>query len=152
MYQRAKYYYEPKELVDYANPAKMKDVNLYTVDLNKYKETWMDRIETNLKSRLNVDYRTIDNNWINTLRSAYTQYGEAKNDKRVTDGIKDYINVVKKNKIVIQSKEISIEPSTLYMMGAGFYVRTYIKFKVNYSGTKITAEDLICGDLIWMPI
>ncbi len=149
-YQNTKYYYEPKELEDYASPAKMKDVNLYSVNLNKYKDTWMERVATNLKSRLNVDYRTIDNTWINTLRSAYTQYGDADSDKRITDDIKEYVNVVKKNKIVIQSKVISVEPSTLYMAGS-FYVRAYIKFKVSYSGTKLTAEDLICGDYIYMP-
>ena len=150
-YQRAKYYFEPKELEDYASPAKMKDAHLYLVDLNKYKTTWLERVEINLNSRLNVDYRTIDNTWLNTLRSAYTQYGHAKSDKRITDEIKAYVSVVKKNKIIVKSNVISVEPSTLYMMGAGFYVRAYIKFKVTYSGTKLTHEDLICGDLIWMP-
>lgn len=149
-YQNTKYYFEPKELEDYASPAKMKDANLYSIDLNKYKATWMERVETNLKSRLNVDYRTVDNTWINTLRSVYTHHGVAKIDKNVIDDIKDYVSVVKKNKIVIQSKVISVEPSTLYMRGT-FYVRVYIKFKVSYSGTKLTADDLIYGDYIYMP-
>ena len=154
IYQRAKYYYEPKELVDYASPAKFKDISFHGGDmqdvLNKYLDTWMKRVETNLSSRLNVDYRTIDNEWINTLRSAYTQYGDADSDKRITDDIIDYVKQVKKNKIVIQSKVISVEPSTLYKHGT-YYVRAYIKFKVTYSGTKLTAENLICGDSIWMP-
>lgn len=150
-YQRTKYYYEPIELIHYASPARVKDMNLYSVNLNKYKDTWMERVETNLKSRLNVDYRTIDNKWINTLRSTYTQYGEVTNDKRITDYIKKYVKAVKKNKIVIQSKVIAVEPSTLYNDGAGFYVRAYVKFKAIYSGTKLTAQDLICGDRIWMP-
>lgn len=150
-YQRAKYYFKPVELEDYASPARIKDVNMYDVNLDKFKDTWMERVKTNLNSRLNVDYRTIDNKWISTLRSAYTQYGDAYSDKRITDDIKDYVKVVKKNNIVIQSKVISVEPSTMYMDGAGFYVRVYVKFKVDYSGTKLTAEDLICGDAIWMP-
>ena len=149
-YQVAKYYYEPKELEDYASPSRIKDVNLYSIDLNKYKDTWMERVETNLNSRLNVNYRTIDNKWINTLRSSYTQHGESISDKRITDDIKDYVSIVKKNKIIIQSKVISVEPSTLYMMGT-FYVRAYVKFKVTYSGPKLTAEDLIGGDYIYMP-
>lgn len=151
MYQRAKYYYDPVELVDYTSPARIKDMNLYSVDLNKYKGIWVDRVETNLQSRLNVNYKTVGDKWINTLRSTYTQYGDTSGDKRITDAIEDYVNVVTRNKIVIQSKVIAVEPSSLYQYGAGFYVRVYIKFKISYSGTKLTSDDLIYGDLIWMP-
>lgn len=154
MYQRAKYYYEPKELKDYASPARFKYISFHGGNmkniLEKYLDSWMDRVETNLQQRLNVDYRTIDNTWVNTLRSAYTQYDNASSDKRITDDIKAYVDVVKKNKIVIQSNVISVEPSTLYKKGT-YYVRVYIKFKVTYSGTKLTPEDLICGDYIYMP-
>ncbi len=145
-YQRGKYYYEPKELIDYASPARIKDINFYNVDYDKYKNTWLKRVETNLNERLNVDYRSIDNGWINKLRSSYTQYSDAYIDKRKTDDIKEYVKVVKKNKIVIQSKIIAVEPSTLYQSGAGFYYRVYVKFKVTYAGTKLTAADLIFGD------
>lgn len=151
LYQRAKYSFEPKELIHYVSPVKFKDINFYSVDYIKYKDTWMKRVETNLSSRLNVDYRTIDNKWINTLRSAYTQHGDAYSDKRITDKIKDYVKKVKKNKIVIQSTIIAVEPSTLYQNGADFCFRAYVKFKVTYSGSKLAAEDLICGDSVWMP-
>lgn len=150
MYQRAEYSYKPKELVDYASPARLKDVNLYSVDLDKYKDTWMERVEINLQTRLNVDYRTVDNKWVNNLRSTYTQYRDSSSDKKITDGIKEYVKVVKKNKIVIRSKVI-VEPSSLYMKGSGFYVRAYIKFKVTYSDTKLIADQLIFGDKVYMP-
>ncbi|MFU0827493.1 MAG: SLH domain-containing protein [Lachnoclostridium sp.] len=149
-YQRAKFYFKPVELEHYASPARIRDMDLNNVDLNKYKDVWMQRVETNLKNRLNVDYRTINNKWINTLRSTYTQYGDTEHDKRITDAIKDYVKAVKKNKIVIQSKVISVEPSTLYKF-TGFYVRAYVKFKVTYSGNNLTAENLILGTKIWMP-
>lgn len=149
-YQRAKFYFKPVELEHYASPARIRDMDLNNIDLNKYKDVWMQRVETNLKNRLNVDYRTINNKWVNTLRSTYTQYGDTEHDKRITDAIKDYVKAVKKNKIVIQSKVISVEPSTLYKF-TGFYVRAYVKFKVTYSGNNLTAENLILGTKIWMP-
>jgi hypothetical protein len=149
-YQRTKYYFNPEELVDYASPAKIKNMNTYSVDLDKYKDTWMERVETNLKSRLNVNYKTVGSDWINSLRSSYTQQGDASSDKKITDEIKSYVNFVKKNEVVIQSKVIDVEPSTLYY-NMGYYVRVYIKFKVNYSGTKLTADELISGDMIYMP-
>ncbi len=145
-YQRGKYYYEPIELVDYASPARVKDKKFYNLDYVKYKDTWQKRVELNLNERLNVDYRTIDNEWVNRLRSSYTQYNDAYLDKRKTNDIKEYVKVVKKNKIVIQSKIIAVEPSTLYQNGAGYYYRVYVKFKVTYSGTNLKAADLIFGD------
>ncbi len=150
MYQRSKYSFEPKELIDYASPARFKDISFHGKNmqniLNKYKDTWMERVETNLNNRLNVDYRTIDNEWINALRGTYTQHGDAYNDKRVTDDIKDYVKKVKKQKIIIQSKIIAVEPSTLYK-NMTYYIRAYVKFKVTYSGNKLTAPDLIYGDI-----
>ncbi|MFU0827496.1 MAG: SLH domain-containing protein [Lachnoclostridium sp.] len=151
-YQRARYYYEPKELVDYARPVKFTQISSDMEEvLNKYLDTWIDRIETNLKTRLNVNYMIIDNTWINTLRSTYTQYKDAEINKRKTDDIKKYVSLVKKNKIVIKSKVITVEPSTLYKNDAGFYMRTYVKFKVDYSGSNLTAKDILYGDHIWMP-
>jgi len=149
-YQRVKYYYEPIELVDYASPAKIKDVNLYNLDLEKHKDNWIKLVETNLRSRLNVDYCSVDNTWVNDVRSTYTQYDDATNDKRITDNIKKYVNAVKKNKISIVSKIVAVEPSSLYIKDT-FYVRAYVMFKVSYSGTKLTADDLIFGDLVYLP-
>lgn len=149
-YQRAKYYFEPEELVDYASPAKIKNMNTFSVNLNKYKDTWIERVEINLQSRLNVNYKTVGSDWINDLRSSYTQHGDALSDKKITDEIKSYVNFAKKKEIVIQSKVIDVELSTLYY-NMGYYVRVYIKFKVNYSGTKLTADELISGDMISMP-
>ncbi len=151
LYQRSKYYFKPVELKDYASPVRFKDISFHGKDmqgvLDKYKDTWMKRVETNLKMRLNVDYRTIDENntWLNNLRSTYTQHGVPFLDKEITDGIKEYIKGVKKNKIVIKSSIVSVEPSTLYTKGAGFYVRVYVKFKVSFEGDRLLQEDLICG-------
>lgn len=119
--------------------------------LDKNLDTWINRIETNLETRLNLNYKTIDKTWINTLRGTYTQYKNANIDKRITDDIKEYVKLVKKNKIVIKSKAITVEPSTLYKNDSGFYMRTYIKFKVDYYGSSLTTKDLLYGNHIWMP-
>ncbi|MFV0343873.1 MAG: S-layer homology domain-containing protein [Anaerocolumna sp.] len=152
MYQMSTFYFEPVELEHYASPVRFKDIifcdGAMQSVLDKYLETWVNRVETNLKYRLNVNYKTINNSWINGLRSSYTQYGDAYSDKRITDEIKKYVEVVKKNKIVIQSKTIIVEPSTLYQHGAGYYLRTYVKFKLTYSGSKLTSNELIGGDRV----
>jgi len=154
LYQRMEYSFKPVELIHYASPAKFKNIDLHGKKMEKvlenYQDTWMERVETNLNSRLNVDYRTVDNKWITALRSTYTQFGVTKLDKEITDDIKTYVKSVKKNKIVITSKVVSVEPSSLYS-ATGYYVRVYVKFKISYAGTKLTADDLIFGDTMYMP-
>lgn len=153
-YQNAKYYFKPEELVHYASPARFNDIIFHGKDmqeiLDKYLDIWMERVETNLQNRLNIDYRTVGDAWINKLRSSYTQYSDVYDNKRITDEIKKYVNIVKKNRIVIQSKVISVEPSLLYVHSA-FYVRVYVKFKVNYTGTAIVAGKAIYGSNNFIP-
>lgn len=154
MYQRVKYYFKPQELIDYASPARFKDISFHGKDmqsvLDKYEDDWIMKVENNLKYRLNVDYRTVNDTWVNNLRNTYTIYGDPIQDKHITDVIKNYIKVVKTNKITIQSKVISVEPSTLYKRGT-YYIRAYVKFKVDYNGTKLTADDLLLGNKIYLP-
>ncbi len=153
MYQRAKYYYEPVVGEDYASPTKIKTTMdwLETDSDGKciYVDDWIDKIELNLKTRLNVDYRTVDTTWLNNLRSTYFVFNNAELDKDTTDNIKEYIQTVKKNKIVIKSFVITVEPSTMYFT-SGYYVRAYVKFKVSFSGNKMEQEDLFYGRTIKM--
>ena len=153
-YQATKYYYEPEEFKDYASPARLKyksykDNYFDTQEaLRLYKDDWIKKVELNLQTRLNVDYRTIDkdNIWLTNLRSTYymsKSYEEG--NKATTDSIKKYIKEVKKNKIIIQSEIIAVEPSTLYFTG-GYRVRVYVKFKVVSATDMSNPESLIYGD------
>lgn len=137
MYQVTKYYFEPIELVHYASPVRVKyrttksDYIDIQEALRLYKDEWIKKIEVNLVTRLNIDYRTIDKDttWLETLRNTYFVYGRATSDKGRIDDIKKYIKAVKKNKVIIKSEVIAVEPSTLYYE-SGYYVRAYVKFKV----------------------
>ena len=153
-YQGKRYGKKPVALVDYASPvrlAKMK-FNGYKMNdvLNANLDSWAKKIQTNLNTRLNVDYRAIDGKWINTLRNTYYVYNDADMDKRKTKDIKEYGTKVKKNK-VIGKGTVSVEPSTLYY-DKGFYMRAYIKFKVvNATHMNVDEADLIYGENIYIP-
>ena len=154
IYQTRKYYYKPVEFKDYASPARLKKTTLngnkMQEVLDNHLDTWAKKIETNLKIRLNVDYRTIDNEWISTLRKTYYVYGDASADKRRTDDIKKYVTKVKKNKVVVKGY-VSVEPSVLYD-ALGYYMRAYIRFKVDdATNMKVEEEDLIYGDTVYFP-
>ncbi|GAA4294905.1 hypothetical protein GCM10023142_32300 [Anaerocolumna aminovalerica] len=144
-YQRKKYYYEPKELVDYASPVKVVGTmrSLTVVDGKMiYLNDWTDKVRLNLSTRLNVDYRTIDNTWLNNLSSTYYLFEKADLDKPLFDDIKEYIAFVKKNKVKIESEIIAVEPSTLYYSDY-YYMRVYAKFKVTSPNFDKVKKDII---------
>lgn len=97
--------------------------------LDKYLDMWIEKIKTNLTYRFNVDYRTIGPKWYKEIRSSYCDYSYEKYNQELKEELNAYIKDVKKNKVVIKTELISVEPSTLYY-DRGYYVRCYIKFKV----------------------
>lgn len=149
-YQRGTYSWKPIEGFDYARPTRvtetMKNIKTDETGMCIYVNDWIKKVEDNLKYRLNVDYRTIDNTWLNNLRSTYFVANISTLDKEQTDQIKDYIKNVKKNKVVIKSSIISVEPSTLYADISGYEVRAYVKFKISFPGDKKIQNDLFFGN------
>ena len=146
-YQRTKYHYKPKELVDYANPVKVIGAmrSLTVIDGKMtYLNDWTDKVRLNLSTRLNVDYKTIEKNntWLNNLSSTYYLFEKADLNKPLIDDIKEYIAFVKKNKVKIESEIISVEPSTLYY-STGYYMRVYAKFKVASPNFDKIKDDII---------
>lgn len=130
---------------DYYRPVDMKNKQFYggTVQdtrdmLNKYLDLWVELVEKNLECRFNVDYRTIDKTWGKNIKSSYINYANKSKDNDIQTMIDKYIEEAKKNKVIVQSKLISVERSTLYD-GGSYYLRCYVKFKVqsakNMNGT-----------------
>lgn len=140
---------------DYAYPKDMKKLVftnpfgekfIYKEDLAQYGDIWMEKIKTNLETRLNFDYRTADNEWISKLRATYFVYGDA-DDKKETDKIKKYVETAKKNKVIIKSAKVVVEPSSMYRAIGMNYVRCYVKFKVSadtlYSVDSMRQHELV---------
>ncbi len=89
-----------------------------------------------------MDYRTIDNTWLNNLSSTYYLFEKADLDKPLFDDIKEYIAFAKKNKVKIESEIIAVEPSTLYYSDY-YYMRVYAKFKVTSLNFDKVKKDII---------
>ncbi|WOO35095.1 S-layer homology domain-containing protein [Anaerocolumna sp. AGMB13020] len=154
-YQLATYTWKPVEGKDYASSAKittaMDSLEIDKTGMCIYVDDWMKKVENNLKYRLNVDYRTINSTWVNNLRSTYFVYKNESSNKKTTDDIKEYMNYVKKNQIVIKSSVISVEPSSLYF-DQSYRVRAYVKFKISFPGEKKVQEDLFFArQTIYLP-
>lgn len=102
----------------------------FSVEMDKNLYHWVNLAETYLKYIFNVDYRTVDDEWIEGLASLYVRsnINEAEN-------LRDYyIKHMKKNKVIIESSIIAVEPSTLYY-DSSYCIRAYVRYR-------ITAEDI----------
>jgi hypothetical protein len=145
LYQIRTYSWDPVEGKDYASAAyiskKIEKEASNSESIFQFRDEWVKKVEDNLKYRLNVDYRTINNTWVNNLRSTYFIYNIAAIDKKTTDDIKAYMKYIKKNQIVIKSSAISVVPSSLYF-DQSYRIRVYVKFKISYPGEKNKQDDM----------
>lgn len=133
-YQKTKFYKKPVALEDFASPIQMKQMKFYngkTMEsaMDKYLMNWCKKVETNMKLRFNVDYRTINNTWVKKLRKTYYVFDDASANKERTNDIKAYVKSMKKNKVVVKASRVTVEPSCLYFCNIK-YIRVYVKFKV----------------------
>lgn len=102
----------------------------FSIEMNQYLYEWQEKAETYLNYLFNVDYRTVDEEWINGLASCYE-----KSNINQAESIKDYyIKHLKANKVIVESSIISVEPSTLYYDG-DYCMRAYVRYR-------ITADDI----------
>lgn len=76
---------------------------------------------------LNVDYTTINYEDMKDTLLQYVLYG--------TEGLEEYVNYVKENKIIIQGKSTVMFP-TIYFDGLEYVVRMKLEFEIKSSDTK----------------
>jgi hypothetical protein len=113
---------------------------LYATNKNFNKLTldkWMARLSKYYNAIINVDYRTIDQKWADTLIEAFTEedgtfFTDSSTTKQqMVQHINDYISWVKKNKIVIKGT-FKPEPTIVFMDNV-YEFRAAIEFTiVNY--------------------
>lgn len=148
-YQKTTYSSTPKPLVDFASPVQVSKMEFYNgtkmgTVMDKYLTSWCKKVETNIKLRFNVNYKTINNSWISKLRNTYYIFeDDAQSNKLRTDDIKAYVTGMKKNKVVVKTSRVTVEPSTFYNSGKD-YVRVYVRFKVVSGDVK--SKNLVYSD------
>jgi hypothetical protein len=99
-------------------------------EMDKYLYDWADMAEKYLTYVFNVDYRTVDEDWINGLGSLY-----AISNTDEADAIRSYyVKHIKNNHVIVKSSIIAVEPSVFYDDN-GYCMRAYVRYK-------ITADDI----------
>lgn len=159
-YELATYSKKIKRGVDYEWPCRLQTMKVTSTETksgmmraDKYYEKYQDQmakvLEDNLKLRLSYDYRKSGNKWFNQVRKTYFVLGNAEYDKKRSDWIRSYMKDAKKNKIRLQYKQVTVEPSATYFEHS-FRFRCYVKFKCTAKNWKSFASgdqnELILSD------
>ena len=102
----------------------------FYIEMDKYLYNWTELAETYLQFLFNVDYRTVDDEWIEGIAGLY-----ANSNRDEAEDIRNYyIYKMKANKVIVESSIIAVEPSTLYDDG-DYCMRAYVRYR-------ITAQDI----------
>ncbi|MEF2964203.1 copper amine oxidase N-terminal domain-containing protein [Paenibacillus sp. M1] len=93
-------------------------------------DIWMDHIVKFGDLSLNIDYRTLDNQWVDDMLEHILEQSQG----TISGNLKDYAAWVKENHIIIEG-HIEPEPSMIFFDNWGkYYVRSKVKFKITSFG------------------
>ncbi len=107
-------------------------------EMDKYLYNWAALAEKYLNYVFNVDYRTVDDEWVDGLASIF-----AKNGNDMSEIINTYyIKPMKANHVVVESSIIAVEPSIFYDDG-GYCMRAYVKYRITADDISVKQSKLI---------
>jgi hypothetical protein len=131
---------------DWAYPVDMKNrtfKNWYdswpmSTEMDKHLYEWADMAEKYLQYVFNVDYRTVDDKWIDGLGSMYVH-----SNVNMADMIRTYyIKKMKANHVIVESSIISVEPSTFYE-GDYYFMRAHVRYRIIADDVSVDQSKLI---------
>lgn len=129
--------YIPKNLIDYAAPKDVRKVTdgwhegfSFGDAYDRYADQWMDTIKKNLELRFNYNYKTTDfNKWkAELLKTFPSRYKD-----RYSDGLDWWRGLAAEYKVQTKTSAVVVDPSSIYLSDNKYFVRCYVKFKVNAS-------------------
>lgn len=117
----------------------------FNIEMDKYElyDLAFSQVEKYLNHVFNVDYRTVNDKWKEGLESSLTQ---GNSDWRIKNWINDYVEAIKKNRVIVECEHIAIDKGTLYETVGSLYVRAYVKYKITAGNINVDHSELLYGD------
>lgn len=166
-------YYEPKfnyqlwhftdghakvNLVDYASPKNVLKTDsdsdwTFKDAYDRYADEWVAMVEKNLTLRFNYNYKTTDKSkWKAELLTTYPKRYRDQHSKWIDSWFK---NAAEKYQVQIKTSQIVVDPSSIYYSDHSYYVRCYVKFKVNanqyFSADSYDQNIYVYSDKMYFP-
>jgi len=126
---------------------KAEEGSLFIDENGRYSNFWYDKVYTRVWNTFNVDYRTIDDKWIETMAKTDKDIEVDVYSKRLYEKLYEYIQDMKKNKTIVECDKVVLEPSTVYYYNYNYYIRCYVHYKIVSTKTKTryTDDEFIIG-------
>lgn len=132
---------ELKNLVDYAAPVDVDKITFFG-DFSKIKEErmdiWINDAKTFLHNLLNVDYREIDDEWIDMMIETNEAY--LYNEEMMREYMEEYLKEMKENKTIVECNSIDIDGSSLYYTDTSLFLRVHVKYRVVSSKAPLNVD------------
>jgi hypothetical protein len=128
---------------EYASPKdidKITDFDDFESVKEKYLDIWVQKVKTYTECVFNVDYRTIDEQWVNKLLLVDYSNGHDNIKAKEKKDVVEYIKEMKANKTVVESSKIAVEGSSLYYFRGRYVLRVYVKYRILSSTVKYGAD------------
>ena len=148
-YQRVKVYENGEEkvlenLIDYASPANINKANIQKYDdftsiKEQHMDEWVKKAKAHMELVFNVNYRTIGDEWYNSILKTSDKYG-TKYQKFTERNLQEYMKKVVSNKTIVEYAKLAVDGSTLYYYDGNFYMRIYAKYRI------LSSKDLSIPD------
>lgn len=122
-------------------------------DLNETKKKfmgmWLDKVYTRVWNTFNVNYKTIDDNWVETM--AQTDPDIIYSSEYIYNYLNRYVKEMKNNKTIVECNKIAIDSSSMYCYNGLYYIRCYVHYRIlsTSTKTKYTVDEL--DGRLWGP-
>lgn len=98
----------------------------------RYSTFWYDKVYSRVWNTFNVDYRTIDDKWIETIADTDKTVFQ----KNLYEELNEYVKDMKKNKTIVECDKVVLEPSAIYYYNYNYYIRCYVHYKIVSTNVK----------------
>lgn len=135
---------------DYAYPVdigKTEHGSLFVDEKGRYSDFWYDKVYTRVWNTFNVDYRNINDKWIDIMANTDKDITIDEYADRLYKKLKAYVQDMKKNKTVVECDKVVIDPSFVYYYNYHYYIRCYVHYRIfsTKTKTKYTVDEFLLG-------
>lgn len=117
------------------------------VAIENYYDLWEEKVRTVAWNTFNVDYRTIGDDWVETMAQADDQIEYS--TETVYHFLNRYVKEMKENKTIVECDKVAIDRSAMYFYNGGYFIRCYVHYRIVSTNTSPTLPEL--DGKLWGP-
>jgi len=135
-----------KNMEHYASPKSLAKDTDYFMDgvTPECLDLWADKVKTHLECVFNVDYRTINEQWVQQVFDTTYSVGDiSANEEFQKSEIRKYVANMKANKTIVEASAIAVDPSSIYYYDGRYFARAYVRYRIVSSNVKFADQDTL---------